>query len=389
MTYKLGKELFNKKVALIATFMMSVFYLNLFFTARILLGIPGTAMYLLIVYYFWKGYVKEEKIWYLWIAGILGSIGTLMYLAVAFLVFSFIIFILIKDKFKVIKKWNLWLGGVFAFLTILPYILVSYFKFGSLFPVFSSVIDKEIHTNPAGWFAYIKFFPMYMQSIYYFVFIGTIIFVLINLCLSIGYFSKNKESQVLLLLMTWIIIPILFHGWRLYKCGDCGAEPRYMLPIFPAIFFLMGYFLMWCYEKIKNYNNYFAIGLILIIIVSGGVLQLTFAENMINSKKESYSQVKEAGEWLKQNSNTGDMFLGRGTVMLKYYSDRVGYDVNKNQTLFEKNITQYNPRFYVINAFEKQNDWMLEYPAKYQNSLKPVKGFMYGDRPIVVIYEFI
>ncbi|MDP7506469.1 MAG: glycosyltransferase family 39 protein, partial [Candidatus Woesearchaeota archaeon] len=41
LTYLVGKKLFSKRIGLLSSFMMSVFYLHLFFTARLLLGVPA------------------------------------------------------------------------------------------------------------------------------------------------------------------------------------------------------------------------------------------------------------------------------------------------------------------------------------------------------------
>jgi len=57
VTYLLGKELYNKKIGLIASFIMAVFWVLLFNGTRI--HADGIALFfsLLGIYFFWKGYV--------------------------------------------------------------------------------------------------------------------------------------------------------------------------------------------------------------------------------------------------------------------------------------------------------------------------------------------
>ena len=52
LTYLIGKELCSKRVALIAAVFMSVFWLNLFYTARIMLTIPTLFFWVLTCYLF-------------------------------------------------------------------------------------------------------------------------------------------------------------------------------------------------------------------------------------------------------------------------------------------------------------------------------------------------
>ena len=60
-TYLISKEMFNKKTALIAAFGVSISRIILFETTRLLTSVPETALMLLAVYYFYKGYIKENK----------------------------------------------------------------------------------------------------------------------------------------------------------------------------------------------------------------------------------------------------------------------------------------------------------------------------------------
>ena len=55
-TYLLGKEMYNKKTGLLASFFMSIFWLHLFFTGRLLTDVPSTTLMIAGFYFFWKGF---------------------------------------------------------------------------------------------------------------------------------------------------------------------------------------------------------------------------------------------------------------------------------------------------------------------------------------------
>jgi hypothetical protein len=61
MTYLLVSKISNKQIALYATFGMAFFWLHIFFTERILLYLWAPLMYLLIVYFFYTGFLHENK----------------------------------------------------------------------------------------------------------------------------------------------------------------------------------------------------------------------------------------------------------------------------------------------------------------------------------------
>ena len=56
-TYLVGKELFDKKVALIAAFISSSFYVYLFYTARIMTDIPSAALWMVSLWFLMNIYL--------------------------------------------------------------------------------------------------------------------------------------------------------------------------------------------------------------------------------------------------------------------------------------------------------------------------------------------
>ncbi len=68
--YYLGKELYNKKVGLLSAFLMSIFYLNLFFTYRLLVDIPSLTFFIFSSFFLYK-YFKTNSNKALYLAAVI------------------------------------------------------------------------------------------------------------------------------------------------------------------------------------------------------------------------------------------------------------------------------------------------------------------------------
>ena len=102
-TYLIGKEFINERIAFLSAFILSFFYVSLFYTARIMTDLPSMTIWLIAVWSFWKGYVKKESRKYIWLFGFLISVGILMRFPYGLLVIVIILYLLLTEKFRFIK----------------------------------------------------------------------------------------------------------------------------------------------------------------------------------------------------------------------------------------------------------------------------------------------
>ena len=59
--YYLGKEVYDNRTGLLASFLMSIFYLNLFFSYRLLVDLPSLTFFTFGAYFFYR-YFKNNEI---------------------------------------------------------------------------------------------------------------------------------------------------------------------------------------------------------------------------------------------------------------------------------------------------------------------------------------
>lgn len=385
LTYLVGKEMFNKKVGLIAGFLMSVFWLNLFFTGRLLLGLPATTFWLASVYFFWKGYVKKENKKYIWLAGLFFGFSVFTRAASLVMIIPLLIFILMKDKLNFLKNKNLWIAVVIFLLIFSPFLIWVGINYGNPFKKFTGVgegrfsqlsLNTLIQGNTKE---FIKFFPTYLQIPFLIVFlIGLIYFLDIFLGLDLLFKEEGAKLRKKIFLLMWIIVPLLFFG---ITTSQGSMEPRYLIYIFPAVFMILSVGLLKIYGYIKKYDKRFALVVVAIILLTGTSYQLNHASDIINFKKTSYYPIKEAALWIKEHTNMNDNIISQSAPQNMYYSERstYGYD-------WWDRRSEIKPKYMIISAFENHPEWVYTYPEK--NNLKPVQVYMVAEnKPSLIIYE--
>ncbi len=231
---------------------------------------------------------------------------------------------------------------------------------------------------------YLSYYPTMLNWVLFPIFIfGLVLFL--DFFLGLDLIFENRLLQKKIFTLLWIVMPTV--GYAVQGAGGQSyLDPRYLIVCAPAIFFVTGYGLVKIYDYVKDkvkYGKWIALGVILIILGIGGYSQLVYAREMIDSKKESYLQVKEAALWMKANSVPGDVIISNSIPQTMYYSDRPVYMMDKFN---EKEILEKNPKYLVVSVYEKSPEWFYEYPEK--NNLKPVRIYtLDGKMPSLVIYQ--
>ena len=122
-----------------------------------------------------------------------------------------------------------------------------------------------------------------------------------------------------------------------------------------------------------------------------------FGNTLIDQKKDSYLEVKQAGEWIKENSNITDIIISASLPQTTYYSERSTYPFDLsyrrdikggNESDFDNFVQDHKPRYMIISGFEQNADWVYAYPEKHNDTLALVKRYIQNNQLILAIYEF-
>ncbi|MFH1593021.1 MAG: glycosyltransferase family 39 protein [Candidatus Woesearchaeota archaeon] len=390
VSYLLGKEMFNKKIGLITSAIMGGFWLLLFNTVRMHVEAMLMFFVYLSIFCFWKGFVKENSKYKL-LTGLFLGLGFLTKFTASLTVFSLLLFLFVIKRFKMFKDKYFWLSGLIAFITILPHLIWSKINFGSFFiflsagaPAVSSLIGGEKISAPFGW--HILGNVSHFTQLLFFVFFFIGLLTLYKLFLGFDLIIKNKSKELYahFFSIIFILINLAFYIFILRV-----AEDRWLLPIALPIFFFIALGLILLYNLLIKFKIPKIIGLISIItILSIGIYsQISFADEIIKSKKETYLPVKQAALWMKENSKESDTIISASNPQTVYYAERkvIGFGPQAN---LSNALEEIRPKFMVLSVFEQYPEWTYRLPEENKETFVPVQ--VYSDqnqKPLLVIYE--
>jgi len=410
VSYFIVSEMSDKKKALLVSLCLSLSWIVLFFTGRILTELPSTFFLLLSLLLFWKGYVNNSSKKYLIFFGIFYALAVLTRMQLLMFAPCFLIFVFLKEKISIFKNKNLWFALLSFLIIFSPQIYLYSSHYGNpvkdiLAHYFGVNLETEVGSvnerTISSVFNYIKDLPysldgtfaLPLKFIFILFFIGALIF-LFELLLGIDKFLSHPEIMKKIFILLWLTIPMLVLGYI-----TDYVEHRYLMPVLPFLFLLVTIPLNHLenvftnklnFSKVKSFICVFLILLVLLIP------NLIWANQFIEAKKTSYIEVKEAGEWIKQNSNSTDIVISNSLPQIEYYSERSTYpfDLGKtgdkyraNQSEFEKFVVDKRPRYIVISGYESQEDWVSDFLQKNAEKLIPAKTYKQGEQFILVIYE--
>ena len=392
MTYLLVSKISNKNVALYATFGMAFFWLHLFFTQRILLYLWAPLMYILIAYFFYTGFLHENKK-HLILFAVLASIGVQMYISIAFLVFGLFIYAVLIEGSSILKNKKAWIAlGIFI-LVLLPYMVYSQTTYGAPIPRLAkgyTAATQEQGAGLAGLTAYISIFFSRVGWVFTILSFLGICYFLFYFLIGIGIKEHIEKNKGWLLLFIGFFMP--FSIYTVYgTIGGSGTfYDAFILPAFPFAFAFAGLCIDKLYNYVMKYGKALAIILVLAILIFHAYFGIINSDITIQNKLNSYDSVEFGGLWLKEYTNPGDIIISRSVPQNTYYSERETYSYPENESDFETMLKEKKPKYMVDSIWETTDQWIHEYPQKHNETIKPVQAY-YLDKEkkqlSLIIYE--
>ena len=407
--YFLGKEMFDKKVGLFASFLTSVFYLNLFFSYRVLVDIHSLAFFTFSAWLFFK-YFKENSPKYLYIAAVVIAIGSMFKLTTAYVLFAVLIYLLITEKLNFLKRKEIWISAIIFWLVISPYIIWGFITFHGFVLTKAAEVTAPhgvdyITSTTRVLGGYISLFPNYLVPLNnsnpligliisiaiiailiissYKLFIGfDILIYKKELDKGVSVYNNLKRDLYLLLIF---LLPLI-----LVSIMISHNEDRYILNSFPALFIMIGALVMNIFNYISSKKlKGLAILFLVVVIISFAYTQLNSADSLIKVKLNSYSQVRDAGIWFSENSEPLDSIATVSFSQVEYYSKKETIMIPETEEEFEsKTIPEKHPKYFMLSGFEQGPEWSRSYPQR--KNLTVANVFFLDSaktQPIVILYN--
>ena len=387
VTYLLGREIYNKEVGLIASFIMAVFWSLLFDTTRIHADVLGLFFSLLGIYLFWNGYLIKKSVK-------LTSLGFL-FMVLAFMVkvnmiltvLIVLIFLIITEKLEFLKEKILWKSVIWFFIPLIPFSIYNYLKFDTILPFIQGYVDPTSlvskFQSSFNW-SILNFAYVYTYKVFFVLFILGALFVLLNLILGFDIMYKEKNMKIKADLFS-ILSVICVMAYFIF-IERWSAEPRWLVLMAPFMFFVIGRGILEIVKYIKI-DKKIIFFIIVIVLFVGSYEHLKYNHELVKVKKNSYEPVKLAGLWIKEHSNKDDLILSKSVTQNTYYSERktLGVSIDKEE------IKELKPKYLVISVFEMHTQELLESIEKIKDHLQIVNAYFFdaeGKQPALVVYGF-
>ncbi|MBS3091791.1 glycosyltransferase family 39 protein [Candidatus Pacearchaeota archaeon] len=409
LVFLIVKEFYDKRTALLSSFIFSVLWINLFYTMRIMSDIPSLFFSLLAIYFFIKSYENfNTKKFALAIFFISLAIMTRYFYGIIGAVF--LVFVLLKHKHKFLANKQFWIGGIIGVLPIIIFLIFNLMNYGSLLPA-SSLYAQSTEGKPIAIYVldfitydispqastfgspkpYLGFSPFFINpfssnilssNLMIFFIIGFII-IFIETVLGFDSILKVKKLESNLFFLLIFIFSFIFFIFVLR-----AAEDRYVILPLISILVMTSSGIFFAYDKIKKYSKNIAIIFLILVILTALYSNVSFGNNLIKNKAQSYSQMKEAFLWIKDNTPKDAVILGDGIdPYVIYYSERK-YEV-WNITDLQGSVQKAD--YIVIHAFEHQTQESANYANNNLSSMLTPQKIVFFDQiqqqPAVVIYK--
>jgi 4-amino-4-deoxy-L-arabinose transferase-like glycosyltransferase len=384
--YLLGKEMYNKKVGLMAAFLAALSWTFLFWTSRVQPDSFSLSFGVLAFYFMWR-YWKEEKTKLIVWAGIFSAFCFLFKVSGLLVPVSFMVFILIKDRLSAFFKKDYYLFSLAFLATLTPYLIWAYKMFGTPIAFTYNYSNAVVRSEPFAWHVF-GFFYTLSENILFILFILGLILAL-KFLLYADILAKDKKKCLDAGLFGVIVLMVVSAFYIFYIRS---IEDRWVFLWMPFIFLFIGNVLDKMYEFGKKYTKVISVLVVVVLLAVGGYMQYKHADSLIENKLDSYGQVKDASLWIKENSEKNDRVLSISYPQTVYYSERnvSTYSSIESAEAFKDYINATNPRYMIVSAFEQHPAWIDSWMQSTNDTL--VANVYYSDKartkPILVVYEF-
>lgn len=390
--YFLVKEMYDKRTALIATFITSVSWIHLFYAMRFMTDSLSFLFGVLAFFCFWKGYVKKKGNVYIWLIGLFVALSFLTRLIGIVYGVIIVLFLILTLQFNFLKNKHVWISILIFFLAITPYLIWGHFHFGNAL-AFRAGYGGAAGVGPGWWMLRLVYdYPEFMFFVLFLIGLATLLPMVLSL--DRIFLKKDKKYYNDLFIAISIIFTLLFFIFFL-RLG----ENRWLIAMSIGIFVLSAKGILLIYDFIKKNSKNLAIVVLIILILMGAYFQLKHANMIIIGKVPSYAPIQEVGLWVKGNSQETDSVMSISYTQMTYYSERkVDNYANQNLTSFLELMNAESPRYLMFSPIFETHmlkpdilPWVQE-NSEEGGKLRPVY-VVFADpaqtQALVVIYEII
>jgi len=399
VAYLLGSSLYSKKTGLIFAFINAFFWVNLFNTTRIHTDMLALLFAILSLYIFWRYYMVETKLKYLWLLGLVTALGFATRSQNALIGAGIVVYLLLTENYKFLLKKELWITFLVFLVALSPLIIWNIHQFDKpLAQVWGYASSESLEAKsqyPVAWNVW-NIFPIYLMpdnalhGIIFFIlfFIGLITFANVLLGFDIVLKNQDKKLNADLFVLILFFVSIVYFMF-IERPSVYGYDPKWLIFSGLAMFLIIAKGLLHLGEWLSMHVKKFSIAVIILLLLIAIIPQITHTNAIVKEKKGSYLQVKEAGLWLNQHSSPGEIIYTQSPTQTTYYADRYSKGIPGTYEEFRNQQQKDHSRFFIVSIFEQHPEWVKTYPQQHPEEFMPVQAYSLNNQPALVIYQYV
>ena len=320
----------DKRIALIASFLMAVLWEHLFNTVRFHIDILALFTGLLAIYVFWKGYEKKEKIfgkinpnWAIPLTVILSILTYTVRRGYFLFAIFFLAYMLSTKKFtELIKDKYNWIAlvlGLILFFSAENLIFISRIQ-GVSETYFHP--ENKINLLPLGVFTHYFSSSISIPSVLFYLYWAGFFIVICNIFLSLGYLKKFTKAAARpdLFNMITILITLMFFIFVI-RTPHVFGEGRWFFPLALGAFVCISRSAILLTDFIKKYNETLAFSALLLLIGLGGYYEIVQSDSIIRNKLGTYEGIRQASLYIKEISSQEELVVSIAVPQVVYYAE--------------------------------------------------------------------
>jgi hypothetical protein len=371
----------------IAALLLAVFSSHLFLTERVLTDVPALSLWLWVLLLFWRGFVRNDSPGAALLLGPAFAALLLARFAYVLLLPVLAVMLLATSGPSILRDRRLWISVGLGALVLVPYLLWSWIEYGSpaaawtlraqaVSPTYAARV-ADVYAS--GLRAYLELIPARLLDWV----LVALIFAGVSLAVRDRFApTAEADSRRDLLVLLWgvgalLMIPLSGHN-----------EPRFLLPVFPAAFLLIGHVLERLHASLAPRSRVAAAIAILVLLAWPVAEQVRRAQEFIERNAGSFRIRRVVGEWVGANTPAGAWIHSAEPAITEYYSGRRSRWYPETAQEFDERPARADGEFaLVFPASRYQPDWLV--PWIRARAIEPARVWTPRgvDRPVALAYE--
>ena len=363
LTYKIVLLIYNnKKLALVSSFLMAVFWNILFNSMRFHVGVPALLLAFLAIYVFFQGYERKQKIfgkinpnWAIPITLILVVLTYSIRRGYFLFGFFFLFYMLATHPIKKLlkDKYN-WIGlalsiVLFFFIEKTIFTQLIFDSAGTYYHPESAITGIDLQVF--GLF-FSNIFNPYANYLLYLFYFGSLLIVL-NVFFSLGYIKKRRNNFKLKGDIFFLISLIVTMSYFIFYQRSPGIDPRWYYPILLSSFVCIAraslsipiFVKKYTKNNLKKYSkaiSTLAVIFVIFFLLSGAYFQVKQADQITKSKIPSFNGLRQASLFVKEISQPDDVIVCVSRPQPAYYAERLTIRPGEKDGKYDVEITLNN-----------------------------------------------